>query len=248
MKISDVIHLGDKIDMQLTYQLERQKKGEDIEVKTYKSRVVELVSDKNIEILMPTENGKMVLFQTGLRCEMVLYTRKGMYKVNGIARERKKQDQFYILVMELLSLPVKFQRREFFRISYVSDLKYYEVGDKVTELDTTEELFVMVHNPENKLKALTGLIQDISGGGIRFVSTKLHEQGQYLVVTVRLTNDAIDENFYLLCRIVSSETMQGETNKFTNRAKFIYKDLKDRETIVRFVFEEERRIRKKVNG
>ena len=60
--------------------------------------------------------------------------------------------------------------------------------------------------------------------------------------------DMVNDNFYLLCKVVSSEPMQEKEEKFSNRAKFIYKDLKDRETIVRFVFEEERRIRKKVIG
>ena len=64
MKMSDLIQPGDRIDIQLVYQVERQQNGEDIEVKLYKSKVCDWLSDINMEILMPTESGKMVLFQS----------------------------------------------------------------------------------------------------------------------------------------------------------------------------------------
>ena len=37
MKISDFMQPGDRIDIQLIYQIERQKNGEGIEVKLYKN-------------------------------------------------------------------------------------------------------------------------------------------------------------------------------------------------------------------
>ena len=154
----------------------------------------------------------------------------------------------YLLVMEIVEPPVKFQRREFFRISYIADMKFYRVTSEIAELQTTEELFHVVHDPEVGLEACRGMVQDISGGGIRFVTDQIEEIGRYLVVELHLSNDMVNEKFYLLCKVVSSEPMQEKEEKFSNRAKFIYKDLKDRETIVRFVFEEERRIRKKVIG
>lgn len=248
MLISDLICPGDKVDIKLTYQVERQQNGEDIEVKLYKSSVMDLLSENSMELSMPTESGRMVLFQIGLRCEAVVYTGKGMYKVNAVARERYKKDNLYMLVMDILDEPVKFQRREFFRISYVSDMKYYRVTPEIADLQTTEELFVAVHNPDKKLPQYHGIIQDISGGGIKFASEYSEKAGSYIVIELRLVNSKFDETFYLLCRIVEGDLRNEAVDKVSNRAKFIYKDLKDRETIVRFVFEEERRIRKKVSG
>ena len=144
MKMSDLIQPGDRIDIQLVYQVERQQNGEDIEVKLYKSKVCDWLSDINMEILMPTESGKMVLFQIGVRCEMIIYTKRGMYKVNAKTKERYKKDNLYLLVMEIVEPPVKFQRREFFRISYIADMKFYRVTPEIAELQTTEELFHVV--------------------------------------------------------------------------------------------------------
>lgn len=248
MKISAIVRPGDRIDMQLLYQVERKKNGEDIEVKLYKSNVYDCVSDSIIEIAMPTESGKMVLFQSGLRCEMIFYTNKGMYKVQAVVKKRYKEDNLYILIMELSEDPVKFQRREFFRISYIDDMKIYNATSEIVALETTEELFCAIHRPDSGIKPYAGKLLDISGGGIRFITSELEQAGSYHVVELRLVNDKIDEKFYLLCKIISSEYMKDMPGKVSNRAKFIYKDLKDRELIVRFVFEEERRIRKKVNG
>lgn len=248
MKMSDLMQPGDRIDIQLVYQVERRQNGEDIEVKTYKSKICDWLSDTNMEILMPTEGGKIVLFQSGLRCEMIVYTKRGMYKVNVKTKERYKQNNLYMLVMEIVETPVKFQRREFFRISYIAEMKFYRVTPEIAELQTTEELFRAIHDPEAQIETGKGTIQDISGGGVRFVTAQKEKIGSYLVVELHLSSDNFNENFYLLSKVVSSESMLESAEQYSNRVKFIYKDLKDRESIVRFVFEEERRIRKKVNG
>lgn len=90
------------------------------------------------------------------------------------------------------------------------------------------------------------MICDISGGGIRFTSNQPYERGQYVLLMFRLTNETTDESFFLVSQIV--ETQKVDTDRYSVRAKFIFKDLKDREKIVRFVFEEERRIRRKEVG
>ena len=60
MILNEIINPGDKIDIQLTYQLEKNKLGETVDVKLYKSSVFDFVSDTEIEITMPTEAGKVV--------------------------------------------------------------------------------------------------------------------------------------------------------------------------------------------
>ena len=49
-------------------------------------------------------------------------------------------------------------------------------------------------------------------------------------------------------QIIDGYEAPNAQGMYFNRGKFGFKDLKDRERIVRFVFEEERKIRKKENG
>ena len=74
----------------------------------------------------------------------------------------------------------------------------------------------------------------------------LFRSGQFVLLTFRLVNENTDECFYLVSQIVAIQ--KEDSDRYSCRAKFIFKDLKDREKIVRFVFEEERKIRRKEVG
>lgn len=248
MKIDELIGPGDKIDLQLVGQIEQKANGKEIEVRIFKSMLLDFVSDTEIEIAMPTEGSKMVLFNVGLRCSLVLYTEKGMYNCIGLVKQRYKKDNLYMLVMEIKTPLSKYQRREFFRVQCMIDMTYYQVPEEVTTLQTTEELFQETLKSEYFDAQNCGIIKDISGGGLRFISSQKHEKGDYLLIVVRLTNEKIDETFYLLAQVISSDSIESSNLSFVSRAKFIFKDIKDREKIVKYVFEEERRIRKKVSG
>ena len=54
MKIDELIGPGDKIDLQLVGQIEQKANGKEIEVRTFKSMLLDFVSDTEIEIAMPT--------------------------------------------------------------------------------------------------------------------------------------------------------------------------------------------------
>ncbi|MDY2590937.1 MAG: flagellar brake protein [Agathobacter sp.] len=248
MILNEIINPGDKIDIQLTYQLEKNKLGETVDVKQYKSSVFDFVSDTEIEIAMPTEAGKVVLFQNGLRIRLIIYTKRGLYECFGIVKNRCKKENILSLIIEIKTSPQKFQRREFYRIECSIDMQYYSISQEVAKLETTEALFAEIQNFEYIDKEKKSIIQDISGGGIRFTSDEQLERDSFLLAIIRLTNEKIDNTFYLVCKIISSNIIEHMQDKYTNRAKFIFKDIKDRETIVRYVFEEERRIRRKEIG
>jgi c-di-GMP-binding flagellar brake protein YcgR len=176
---------------------------------------------------------------------MLFYTKKGLYTCYGMVQKRYKKDNFFMLAMLLTSDPVKFQRREFFRIENNIELRYVPVPEEIAYLESTEELFAKLQAGsyiEQEKKAIT---RDISGGGIRFVAEDQLERGIFVVVVIRLCNDRIDQTFYLVTQVVDAQPSKNSKGKFIHRGKFLFKDLKDRETIVRYVFEEERRIRRK---
>ena len=89
---------------------------------------------------------------------------------------------------------------------------------------------------------------DISGGGVKFLSNEDLEAGAFILTVIRLTNEKVDQTLYLVTEIVACERMENASDKKVVRAKFHFKDLKDRDLIVRFVFEEDRMLRKKENG
>ena len=126
MKVSDIIRIGDKIDIRVLQEVEQAEKT-DVTVKTYKSKVLDFCSNGNMEIAMPMEAGKLVLLQLGVRYELVFFSRESLYRTVGQVKERYKKDNIYMLEMELKSQPEKFQRREYFRYPCLLDFKYYEL-------------------------------------------------------------------------------------------------------------------------
>lgn len=249
MSIEKIATIGDKIDIQLVQQLEQVERGEAITpLRTYKSSLFDNLNEKEIEIAMPTENGRMILFQIGLRCRLLFYGQKGMYTCYGTVQKRYKKENFFILAILLTSDPVKFQRREFYRIEKNIDIKYLKVSEDIVKKDSTEAIFAEIHNPgylDNMKNAVT---MDLSGGGIRFAGDDICPVNSYILVMMRLYNEKIDQMFYLIVQVVDSFRSPKNLDKVIVRGRFLFKDLKDRETIVRYIFEEERKIRRKEMG
>lgn len=248
MNISDVLSLGNKIDIRLTFQVQQQQSGQIATVTEYKSVIMDFPSDHQIEIGMPTLKGKMILFQVGIRCEMVFYTPKGLYTCECTVSNRYKKENLYLLLMEVNTALNKYQRREYFRVDCLIDFNYYPVDDRVAELATTEALFVEIQDPSYLGMKIDALLKDISGGGMRYSTHVPIEKNQMILSCIRLTNDIMDQTFYLLAKVISCEKKEIVPETYDVRAKFIFKDLKDREAIVRFVFEEERKRRRIKNG
>ena len=94
MAITDFARPGDKID--ITYL--HQNNG-----KVYKSSVFDFLGENVMEIGMPTEGGKMVLFQVGFECSMFFYTQKGMYTCEAKVLDRYKKDGFYMMSVKIIS-------------------------------------------------------------------------------------------------------------------------------------------------
>lgn len=239
MVISDIVCPGDKID--ITYL--HQNNG-----KVYKSSVYDVLGDFTLEIGMPTQGGKMVLFQVGFECSMFFYTQKGMYTCEGKVIERYKKDGFYMVAVKILSVPKKYQRRDYYRVETSIDFSYYKITQEVADLNTTEELFEEITDPMYIPEKKLAHTLDISGGGIKFLTEEELEAGTYILTVMRLANDKMDHMFYLVAEVIACERWPKAPEKNVVRTKFRFKDLKDRDAIVRYVFEEDRMMRKKKNG
>lgn len=243
-----ILHPGDKIDLKLSYQVEQEQNGQDIDVKIYKSRVCDFLNETDIEISMPQDGTKMVVFQKGLRCDAIFYTNSSLYRCKCIVKDRYKKDNMFFLSITVLDKIEKFQRRQFFRIDCSLDLKYYNITEEIAKLETTDQLILELQSDNYMGNYQKAIINDLSGGGMRFTTSNSLQPGTYILAILDLNNNVVTESFVLVSKIIVSEKIEGNEGKFSNRSQFIFKDLKDREKIVRYVFEEERRIRKKEIG
>ena len=235
----NVVKPGDKIDIKYLHQ------NND---KIYKSGVFDVLDDNEMEITIPTDEGRMVLFHNGFEFQFFFYTSRGMFTCDAVVKDRYKREHFYLLLVELTTPLKKYQRREFYRLECMLDFAYYKITDEVAALESTEELFEAIADPlyiEQKKLART---KDLSGGGCRFVATEALEPGSKILTVIRLSNDKIDHMFYLVTEIIACDKIKELDDRWLVRCKFDFKNMKDRDLIVRYVFEEDRMLRKKENG
>ena len=214
---------GDKLDISL-------KNAENDAV--YKSSFSDFISEKIWEITMPVSTGRIVLLQVGEPFDFILYTSdKFLLEGCAIVRKRYKKENLYFLVVELTSELKRIQRRDFFRMPCMINMRY-----SILKYDGSAGI--------EKSQWSDSVILDISGGGIRFSDKKPIEQGIFLMVHFILNVNDTEEVFDLLGCVVNCEKSPDETRYFI-RIKFIFEKIADREKIVRYVFEQERRIRRR---
>lgn len=237
--VTDFLKPGDKIDINFLHQ----NNG-----KTYKSSVFDFIDENTVEIAMPTDEGKMVMFSRGFECQMYFYTSRGLYTCEAVVLDRYKSGNFILLSMKFTTGLKKFQRREFYRVQCSVDFAYYKITNEVAKLETTEDLFEEIANPDYIEQKSLARTRDLSGGGIRFTAIEPLEVGSKLLTVIRLTNDKLDHTFYLVADVISCIPVEKVQDRWEVRAKWEFKNIKDRDLIVRWVFEEDRMIRKKENG
>lgn len=193
--------------------------------KTYVSQLLDEKEEGKLVIAMPMEGGKMVLFEVGERYNMFFYTPAGLYYCIAQVSARYRSGSLFLLEMECASEIEKFQRRQFFRLNCIVDLKYRKV--------------------EGEGGMNPGTIIDISGGGIRFNAGNRYTPGDELVVEFFLTIAGKLEKFLVRVRVIMSTALPNREKIYENRVEFLDITEPDREAIVKYVFEEERRRRKK---
>lgn len=227
---------GDKIDINFLHQNTDKK---------YKSSYYNYLGNGIFEITMPTDGGKMVLFSVGYECQLYFQTSGGLFTCEAVVVQRYKKDNAYLLAMKMKTTMKKFQRREFFRVECLIDFTYYKITEEIAALDSSLELCKMTLTPELIMEQRMARTRDISGGGLRFTAEENLKAGQLILIEIQLTNDKVDQTFYLVSEVVSCEAALEKSDRWIARVKFQHKDPKERDAIIRFVFEHDRELRKK---
>lgn len=244
--ISEIVDVGAKVEINLVSQKERAvKTGE--ELHNYKSQVCDVFDNGELELLMPIEAGRLVLLSLNLRYEFLIFTKGGLYRAVGEVKERYKTDNQYLVRAELKTPLSKFQRRQYFRLKCVIDMKYYNITKEQADMSDTKDVIASLQNDEFYSNQKRANIVDISGGGVRFISEEKNESNSHILMII-LLDDGKEEKQYLIVghviQCVRMEASDVTDIKYENRVEYMIKDEKMQEEIIKFIFAEERKSRK----
>ncbi len=236
--IEKFISPGDKVEMKSTVNvvLPDGTKG----IKTYKSSVYDILDEGRLEIVMPKDQTKLVLLPVDGEYDVCFYTHGGMYRADVRIIEIQKINGIYVLVTEMISNLHKYQRREYYRFNCIIEMMAREMTKKETDIYAKGLVELL---PQSDM--IRGVIVDISGGGARFVSRQLFRESSMILMRFELPILDTEKSFLLVGRVIYSSEIVNRANEFENRVKFELIDSVTREKIIRYIFNEERKNRKK---
>lgn len=216
---------------------------------SYTSMIEDTFPNGDLEIDMPTYQRKLVLLHNGMRYQVCFFQGKVTYMAICEVVDRYKTGNRYFLRVAMKTQPVKFQRREYFRCECLIDFMYTELPNKEYDNEALTKLRMELQGARLGNLVKSGVILDISGGGIRFASKEKTIPGGYIRILfdIPVYEDGY-QSFDLIGKVISSDPIEDTRMKYVNRVMFMCIENSEREEIIRFIFEQERKTRKLSRG
>lgn len=237
--LSEFVVPGSKIELQAVER--RLEETDPSKRKIYNSQVYDILSEDTMEILMPMEKTKLILLPVDGEFDLIIYQESGLYQCFARVIDRYKRNNTYILVVELTSNLRKYQRREYYRFSCALQMCSRNLQEE--ELQALENDQPYALTPGLPLKQ--SIIVDISGGGLRFLSSQRYEPGSMLYINYHLLKDGRNKLYEMVGKVLNVKEVENRPGSFEHRVQYVDMDSHTREEIIKYIFEEERKNRRK---
>ena len=135
--------------------------------------------------------------------------------------DRYKSNNVYVLVMELTSNLRKYQRREYYRFSCALDMCARNLEEE--EIQALEKNSPYELQPGLPLKH--SVIVDISGGGLRFVSTQRYEPGSLILCSYHLVKDGEQKKYEVVGKVLAVRELEKRKGTFEHRVQYYNLDV-----------------------
>jgi len=228
---------GDKVEIRFAQRMALTDENTERKYKTYLSKINQMLDEDQIEILMPIEQSRMVLLPRNAMGTLVIYTSNGLFQCEVKVADRYKKDNIYLQVLELISGIKKYQRREYYRYSCTVPV--------FSRCLSEEEQKTMVWDETQK--GIEGSTLDIGGGGVRYLVSEQMTAGEMVICYLELEIKNTVKEIQALGKILSVRPVK-DSNLFEVRVQFEKISNAAREQIIQYIFEDERKRRKKSNG
>lgn len=242
--LSKYVVVGNRVELQAVRRLNigAVDLGRE-ERKVYSTKVYDIISDERLELLMPMEQTKLILLPIEGEYELCFYTANGLYQCLAKVVDRYRDNNVYVLALDLTTNLRKYQRREYYRFSCALEMNSRElVKEEIESLDHDRNLL----QPQLPLKR--SVILDISGGGLRFVSTIPYEVDSMILCKYDLIVDNVPKHYSLVGKVLAVRELDDKPGVYEHRVQYVNMDVDEREEIIKYIFNEERKSRHKEKG
>jgi c-di-GMP-binding flagellar brake protein YcgR len=159
-----------------------------------------------------------------------------------------------ITVVRIITNLEKFQRRQYYRLECIHDIYYRPISldEELLEKKMSSENF---DTPEAMTEAkkklaefdsewISASITDLSGGGARFSSEIHHNSGDKVRMKLDFIIGKELKKLVLTAKIISSRRIPVRVGMHEYRVEFTDIMQKDREALIKYIFEQERKRRR----
>lgn len=247
--IEDILAIGDKIELKLLDQTGRVMKGKMLLV----SQLIDFIDGDVISIATPIIYGKVIFLVKGSHYSLCFYSNKNLYECNCEVIGHYKDKNLDIVHVKLQSDLEKFQRRQYYRLECVIESKYRVITEDEIKLEEkskdetiSETLKFKINEKLDEIKSawIPGTVTDISGGGARLNSNKLIEAGEKVLVQFDLSYRDDCKRLELPSCVIASNHIENRVGQYEHRVQFVNIGKREREDIIKYIFEQDRRRRK----
>lgn len=236
------IAIGDKLDLE---KLDNRIASDPEKRRVFTTQILDESEAGEMLAAMPIHEGKIVPLNIGQEFSATFFTKSGLLNCGVIVTKRYKKGTLYLVELTQTSQLAKKQRREFFRLDCHKPIEYRVINEEEKELIEKGQ-YKQVDDSDLEWK--NGIMLDLSGGGIRFVSTVHEEKNIFIQVRFEIEKNEKTEVIYAFATLLRSEQSPNNRAIYDDRIMFWELNDETRENIIRFIFEEQRRIRSKAMG
>lgn len=231
MKVTFAI--GDRIELMHI----KSAIGRKVSDKKYGSQLLDFDGDRTAKIAMPIREGKVIPLEIDDDYNLCFFTNSGLYQCTAQIKKRYTENRMYVMDVIFLTPLKKFQRRKFYRLDCLFPIRYRIVPKEQFEKKNEAEQ----DNEKDEILWEEGTISDLSGGGIRFHGNVECKKGDFveIVLPLSLQSGIIPLSLYM--KVVSCVHFEGSRVAYETRGEFLNINEKERETVIKYVFEEQRR-------
>lgn len=221
----DELNVGLKLELKL-YSEDNTKRGT-----VYVSEFEWAENNSIVFVAAPIYEGRLYPVSIGTMLEIAFIIGNNLYEFRAKVLDRGVKHNISLLKLEAMTEISKIQRREFFRFDCAIPVSY-RIVNSLKSGDADDKTFVKTYT------------RDISGGGL---CIRLREKIDYekLVECELALNDFNKLTFIgKVVRVTKYDTVQG-TYKYEIGVLFEKIEERDREKVISYIFQEQRRLIKK---
>ena len=218
------IKIGDRLEMRF--------KGDGGASKIFISQVFEYEGN-TVVVHTPISYGKHVVLPESAPCSLLFFQDEGMLSFTASVAGTYVKNDLSLTKLTLTSEAEKMQRREFFRFECTLPLRFALIKSSPTEF--------MPNSMESGASAQAlyeGIIKDLGGGGLRFVTNAEVENGDNVKCLLLLEREYI----VVIGKILQKHSFPKSPYKFQYRVIFIGILPEEKDKIVQYVFNQQRKL------